>query len=114
MYECKEWSSNFDQIFFVQNTAKSCSEWTRIWMAENQSWCASGFNSWFIIFLIYTNDLLDNPESNVMLFANSTSMFLVVSDSMKIFQKLNKDFDKVGLWANKWKMSLNSDALKQL
>lgn len=40
-------------------------------------------------------------------------MFLVVSDSMKIFQKLNKDFDKVSLWANKWKMPFNSDALKQ-
>lgn len=75
MYECKEWSSDFAQSFFVQNTAKSCSEWTRIWMAENQSWCASGFNSWFIISLIYANDLSDNPESNVMLLQNFFNVF---------------------------------------
>ena len=40
-------------------------------------------------------------------------MFLVVSDPISTSQKLNKDLDKVGLWANKWKMFFNPDPSKQ-
>ena len=82
-------------------------------MAENQSWCASGFNSWFIVFFIYINDLSDNLESNVNLVVNDTSMFSVVHDPINTSQKLNNDLHKVSLWANKWKMSFNSDRSKQ-
>ena len=40
-------------------------------------------------------------------------MFSVVSNAMNTSQKLNKDLDKVGLWANKWKISFNPDPSKQ-
>ena len=40
-------------------------------------------------------------------------MFSVGSDSINTSQKLNKDVDKVGLWANKWKMSFNLVPSKQ-
>ena len=84
-------------------------------MADNQSWCTSGFNSWSIVFFlyIYINDLSDNLESNVKLFADNTSMFSVVRDPINTSQKLNNDLHKVGLWAYKWKMSFNSDPSKQ-
>ena len=39
--------------------------------------------------------------------------FSVVSDPINTSQELNKDLDKVGSWANKWKMSFNPDPLKQ-
>ena len=32
---------------------------------------------------------------------------------MNTSQKLNKDLDKIGLWANKWKISFNPDPSKQ-
>ena len=38
------------ESFFFRKTTKSCSEWTRIWMADNQSWCSSGFSSWSIVY----------------------------------------------------------------
>ena len=82
-------------------------------MADDQSWCSSGFNSWSIVFFIYINDLSDNLESNVKLFADDTSMFSVVRDPINTSQKLNNDLDKVSLWANKWKMSFNPDPSKQ-
>ena len=82
-------------------------------MANNQSWCASGFNSWSIVFLIYINDLSDNLESNVKLFADDTSMFSVVRDPINTSQKLNNDLHKVSLWAYKWKMFFNPDPSKQ-
>ena len=40
-------------------------------------------------------------------------MFSVVSGPVNTSQKLIEDLDKVGLWANKWKMSFNPDPLKQ-
>ena len=58
---------------------------------------------------IYINDLSDNLESNVKLFADDTSMFLVVCDPINTSQKLNNDLDKVSLRANKRKMSFNPD-----
>ena len=85
-------------------------------MVENQSCCASGFSSWSIIFiyyLIYINDFSDNLESDVKLFADDTSLFSLVGDPIKTSQKLNKNFDKIGHWANKQKMSFNPDPSKQ-
>ena len=60
-------------------------------MAENQSWCASGFNSWsflFMYYLIYFNDLPNNLGSNVKLLADYTLMFSVVGDLINTSQKL--------------------------
>ena len=56
---------------------------------------------WSIIFLKYINDLSGNLEVNVKLFGDDTLMFSVVSDPINTSQKLKKDLDKVGLWANK-------------
>ena len=39
-----------------------------------------GSTLWSIIFLIYINELSDNLEANVKLFADDTSMFSVVSN----------------------------------
>ena len=38
---------------------------------------------------------------------------LFVNEHVSTSTKLNKDFDKVGLWANQWKLSFNSDPSKQ-
>ena len=62
-----------------------------------------------LFFLIYINDLSGNLEANVKLIEDDTLKFLVVSDSINTSQKLNEDLDKVVLWANKWRMSLNLD-----
>ena len=40
-------------------------------------------------------------------------MFSVVNNPIITSQKLNKDLDKVGLWAIKWKMAFNPDTSKQ-
>ena len=85
-------------------------------MVKCQSSCAPGFNSWsniFIYYLIYIKDLSDNLESDIKLFTDDTSMFSVVGDPIKTSQKLNKNFDKIGHWANRWKMFFNPDPSKQ-
>ena len=62
-----------------------------------------------LFFLIYINNLSGNLEANVKLFTDDTSTLSVVSHPINTSQKLNKDHDKVGTWANKWKMSFNPD-----
>ena len=42
-----------------------------------------------LFFLIYINDSSDNPESNVELFTDDTSMFSVVREPINTSQKLN-------------------------
>ena len=51
---------------------------------------------WSIIFLIYINDLSGYLEANITFFADDTSRFSVVSDSINSSRKLNKDLDKIG------------------
>ena len=97
MYGCDIWSSNFDRMFFIRKATKSCSEWTRIWQSTLVCLRVQFFGPLF--FLKYINDLSGNLEANVKLFADDTSMFSFVSNSINISQKLNKDLDKVGLWS---------------
>ena len=67
---------------------------------------------WSIIFFKYIKDLSGNLEANIKLFADDT--FSVVSNPINTSQKLNKDLDKVVLWANKLKISFNRDHQNKL
>ena len=66
-----------------------------------------------LLFLIYINDLAENLSSNPKLFADDTSLFSVVRDLNTSAIEINDDLKKIEAWAHKWKMSFNSDPLKQ-
>ena len=66
-----------------------------------------------LLFLIYINDISENLESNVKLFADDTSIFSVVFDPNLSAIKLNNDLLKIQQWAYQWKMSFNPDPTKQ-
>ena len=51
---------------------------------------------------MYINDLATERKSNVKLFADDTSLFSIVSDTLKTANILNKDLDKIRGWAEKW------------
>ena len=59
------------------------------------------------------NDLSDNLLSTVKLFADDTSLFIVVNDSNISANELNRDLQKISEWAYKWKMSFSLDLNKQ-
>ena len=66
-----------------------------------------------LLFLIYINDISQNLESNVKLFADDTSLFSTVYDPNISAQTLNRDLEKIQQWAYQWKMSFNPDPSKQ-
>ena len=66
-----------------------------------------------LFFLIYINDLTKDISSTAKLFADDTSMFYVVSDINVSADQMNKDLEKISMWAYQWKMSFNPDISKQ-
>ena len=57
-----------------------------------------------LLLLVYINDLLDNLESLVKLFADDISLFSTVGDSSKSDKLLNDYLQKISDWTFRWKM----------
>ena len=66
-----------------------------------------------LFFLIYINDLRNNLNSNVKLFADNTSIFSEIWDLLETANVLNNDLRKIRKWAVQWKMVFNPDPIKQ-
>ena len=65
-----------------------------------------------LFFLIYIKDLSDELSSNPKLFADDTSLFLVVYNKNTSAKEPN-DLWKISTWAYQWKTSFNPNRLKQ-
>ena len=59
------------------------------------------------------DDLTDGLSSNTKLFADDTSLFSVIHDSVITTLELNSDLSRIKQWAFQWKMSFNPDPNKQ-
>ena len=65
-----------------------------------------------LLFLLYINDLLDGMKSDARIFADDTSLFVVVDDPQTSFEILSHDLKLVETWAKQWRMSFNPDPAK--
>ena len=53
------------------------------------------------LFLLYINDIADNLVNNVRLFADDTSLFIVVDNELNVAaMPLTSDLDKIDTWAS--------------
>ena len=66
-----------------------------------------------LLFLIYINDLPENLQSTVKLFADDTSLFSTVYESNISASQLESDLKKISHWTCKWKTNFNPDVFKQ-
>ena len=60
-----------------------------------------------LLFLLYINDIVKDIQSNIRLFADDTSLFIVVENPDTAAQTLNSDLDKITKWAKDWLVSFN-------
>ena len=68
-------------------------------MGKGWLWCTRRVSSLGpLLFLIYINDLTDDLESCPLIFADDTSLFKVVDNSINSAQLLNKDLNKISQW----------------
>ena len=66
-----------------------------------------------LLFLIYINDLTDNINSNIKLFADDSSLFIIVRTIEEAQALLTGDLNTITAWASQWKMQFNPDITKQ-
>jgi len=48
-----------------------------------------------MLFLIYINDIVNNISCNIKLFADDTSLYLVVNNEYEAAEQLNKDIESI-------------------
>ena len=76
-------------------------------MGTDMCWSVTGLCLGSTVFLVYINDLVENVNCDVKMFADDTSLCLVVEDERRSANELNADLDRVQSWAWQWKMQLN-------
>ena len=60
-----------------------------------------------LLFLLYINDIVENINSSIRLFADDTSLYIIVDDPIQAAEQLNSDLEKVNRWAKQWLVTLN-------
>ena len=65
-------------------------------------------------FLVYINDIVENLNCYVKVFADDTSLFFVVKDEGKTADEMNSDLERVRLWAWQWEMKFNADKTEEV
>ena len=66
-----------------------------------------------LFFLIFVNDIPEGIQSNIKMFADDTSIFSVMKNSINASATLNEDLHLISKWAYSWKMFFNPDPSKQ-
>ena len=56
---------------------------------------------------MYINDIVEDIHCNIRLFADETSLFIIVDDPTEAAQLLNSDMEKIDQWAKKWLVRFN-------
>ena len=60
-----------------------------------------------LLFLVYINDIANDIESIIKLFADDTSMYLGLENTEIRTQILNSDLERIQKWATTWKVLFN-------
>ena len=61
-----------------------------------------------LLFLIYINDIVTNIKSTVRLFADDTSLYLIINEPVEAARCLNSDLELIYQWAERWLVKCNT------
>ena len=67
-----------------------------------------------LLFIIYMNDIVDEIESDILIFADDTSLMAAGNDPAETVEILNRDLIKISSWAKKWKVLFNAKKSKDI
>ena len=59
------------------------------------------------MFLVYINDIVQEINSTIRLFADDTSLYIIVESPEEAANTLNQDLNRISAWAEKWLVSFN-------
>ena len=60
-----------------------------------------------LLFLLYINDIVNDIGSHIRLFADDTSLYIVVETPDDAAELLNTDLRKITTWAEQWLVTFN-------
>ena len=60
-----------------------------------------------LLFLLYINDIVTDIGSHIRLFADDTSLFIIVDNPTTAADCLNLDLNKISQWAATWLVTFN-------
>ena len=67
-----------------------------------------------LLFLIYINDIIEDIESDIFIFADDTTITATDKTPALTTEKLNRDLIKIKIWSDKWKVIFNAKKSKDL
>ena len=67
-----------------------------------------------LLWILYVNDIMEDLESEVLLFADDTCLFATAKDPTLTTDVLNRDLVKINEWAVKWKVTFNPSKTKDV
>ena len=67
-----------------------------------------------LLFIIYINDIVHDIESEIMIFADDTTLLASGSDPAETSAQLNRDLNKISSWAENWKVTFNATKSKDM
>jgi hypothetical protein len=67
-----------------------------------------------LLFLIYINDIVDNLESDIYIFADDTTLSYSAKSPELATEVLNRDLTIIYSWAQKWKVTFNPNKSKDM
>ena len=86
-----------------------CSEWEEVKAGVPQGSILGPF-----LFLLYINDIVHEIRSNIRLFADDTTIYIIVDFLDSAAQILNIDFERIAHWAAKWLVGFNAKKTEAL
>ena len=67
----------------------------------------SAWNFGPLLYLLFINDIVHGIGSSIRLFADDTSLYIIVEDPIVAAELLNADHEKIAEWALKWVVKFN-------
>ena len=82
--------------------------WWKFFMDFSQVWSSARFYSCASLLLLYINDIVEDINSFIRLFADDTSLYIIVENPFQAAEQLNSDLQKIHRWAAKWLVTFQS------
>ncbi|PJE77413.1 hypothetical protein CI610_03664 [invertebrate metagenome] len=68
-----------------------------------------------LLFLLYINDITENVNTNIKLFADDTSLYIIIDENpAQAAQALTSDLTNISEWANIWDIKFNPNKTKSV